>query len=56
MKPLGELNLNKCSLLSSAEEKAKAKRPALELLNILNSKIVEENYVSEYKSEMSKLR
>ena len=56
MKPLGELNLNKCSLVSSAEEKVKARRPALELLNLLNSKIVEENCILEYKKEMSKLK
>ena len=44
MKPLSEMSLNKCSIIGSAQqekEKGKGKRPALELLNMLNSKLAE---------------
>lgn len=56
MKPLGESNHITCSTTTSKEEKGKTKRPALELLNILNSKIVQENHVSQYKSDMDRLK
>lgn len=59
MKPLKEMNLNKCSIVTTAqEEKAagKHKRPALELLNILNNKLVEENHVAQYRKEMEGLK
>lgn len=50
--------MNKHSIVSNREqgEKLKAKRPALELLNILNDKIVEENHVAQFKMEMEKLK
>ncbi len=43
MKPLSEINLNKHSIVNGREsnDKIKTKRPALELLNILNDKIKE---------------
>lgn len=58
MKPLSELSLNKYSLLNSTEskEKIKSKRPALEMLNMLNNKLVEENHVAQYKKEMERLQ
>lgn len=58
MKPLSEISLNKHSIINSREstDKIKTKRPALELLNILNDKIVEENHVIHFKAEMEKLK
>lgn len=58
MKPLKEMNLNKCSIVTTAQEDktGKPKRPALELLNILNNKLVEENHVTMYRKEMEGLK
>jgi regulator of replication initiation timing len=59
MKPLAEMNLNKCAIVGAAhseKEKGRARRPALELLNILNSKLVEENHVAQFRKEMESLK
>lgn len=52
------MNLNKCSIVTTAQEKnaGNPKRPALELLNILNNKLVEENHVTQYRKEMEGLK
>jgi hypothetical protein len=54
MKPLGELNLNKHSIV--AESDKRSKRPALELLNLYTNKIAEENSALQYRKEIDQLK
>lgn len=58
MKPLDAINLNKHSIVHSADQQAykKVKRPALELLNQLNDRIMEENSVMQFKKEIDRLK
>lgn len=58
MKPLDSINLNKHAIITSADRNghAKAKRPALELLNQLNDRIMEENSAMQYRKEIARLK
>lgn len=58
MKPLDSINLNKHAIITSADRSGhkKVKRPALELLNQLNDRIMEENSVMQYRKEIDRLK